>query len=126
MPDSRGWRTSGDGRALAVSAVWLETIGRHAITTPGYCWLDFVHPEDRARVEAEIAAHRAARRAYVVAFRALHHSGRIVWIRSGGKPQADGGYKGWTHLAREDRRPRKKVGLSMRPARQFASAIVVG
>jgi PAS domain S-box-containing protein len=129
MPD-RGWRTSGDGRALVVSGVWLETIGRHAIETPGYCWLDYVHEEDRERVEEEIAAHWAARRAYVVAFRALHHEGRIVWIRSGGMPQPDGGYVGWTYMARpEQRRPSGKVGSFgsfARSAGLLATALVVG
>jgi PAS domain-containing protein len=127
MPDRRAWRTAGDGRVLAVSEVWLETIGRHAMEGPGYCWLDFVHEEDRERVGAEIAAHWAARRAYVVAFRALHQSRGIVWIRSGGTPQPDGGYVGWTHIAGSaERRPSGRVGALARSALLFASAFVVG
>lgn len=126
MPDRRAWRTSGDGRVLAVSEVWLETIGRHAIEAPGYCWVDYVHREDRERVVAEVAAHMAARRRFVVTFRALHHAGPPVLIRSGGKPHADGGYVGWTYVDRQDQgRPSGRV-VQARGARHFARAVVVG
>lgn len=100
-PDTR-WEMTADGR-VTVSEVWLEIVGRTAPEAPGYRWFDDVHPEDRHRVE-EIAAHMAARRAYATAFRVRHHTGRYVWVHSGGKPQADGGYLGWTRVARSDRR----------------------
>ena len=88
--------------------MWLEIVGRSAAEAPGYRWSDYVHPEDQHRVE-EIAAHLAARRDFVTAFRARHHTGRYVWVHSGGKPQADGGYLGWTRVARGDLRPTLRV-----------------
>jgi hypothetical protein len=89
--------------------VWLEIVGRPATETPGYCWLDHVIDKDRERVRTEIAAHWAARRAYAVAFRAQHHSGRIVWVHAGGQPQADGGYRGTVRVARGGLRPMMRV-----------------
>lgn len=100
-PDT--WEMGPDGRVLKVSEVWLETIGRHAIDAPGYCWSDYVHEDDRASVLAALAEHKAAHRPFVIAFRALHHSGRPVRLLAGGRPLADGGYVGWTRVARIDR-----------------------
>jgi PAS domain S-box-containing protein len=123
-PDHKEWRTSADGCVLVVSKVWLEIVGRRATEAPGYCWLSFVHEDDRARVEAEIAAHSAARRAYVVAFRALHHAGRIVWVRSGGEPLVDGGYVGWTRVARHDQHLSGRVAAPSRVVRHGRAFVV--
>jgi hypothetical protein len=93
--------------------VWLEIVGRHNVDAPGYCWSEYVHEEDRARVLSTLAEHWSARRPYVIAFRVLHHSGDFVRILSGGKPLADGGYLGWTRVARSDRRLIERIAQAM-------------
>jgi PAS domain S-box-containing protein len=103
------WRVGPDGRVKKLSEVWLEIVGRRATEAPGYCWLDHVHQEDRERIRCEIAAHRAARRAYVVAFRVRHQTGRFVWVHSGGSPLPDGSYVGSTHVAKGDIRPMRRM-----------------
>lgn len=106
-PDTQ-WQIAADGR-ITVSQTWLEIVGRTALEAPGYCWLECVHEEDRDRIRIEVAAHLAARRRFEVVFRAQHHSGRVVWVHSEGEPQADGGYLGWTRIAKSGLRPVRRI-----------------
>lgn len=89
------WQLGPDGRVLKVSAVWQELVGRPALEAPGYCWCDYVHPEDRSIVE-HIVASLAARRAYEAALRVRDQDGHYVLVEVIGEPQSDGGFQGWT------------------------------
>lgn len=106
-PDTQ-WQIGADGRITA-SEVWLEIVGRSQVDAPGYCWLDYVHEEERDRIGEEVAAHLAARRPFEVVFRARHQNGRYVWVHTEGEPQADGGYLGWTRIARSGLRPVRRI-----------------
>lgn len=109
-PDTR-WSIDANGRVQA-SRVWVEFVGREAYNAPGYRWEEFVHAEDQHVID-QIAAYLAARQAYVIAFRARHHSGRYRWIHAGGEPQPEGGYIGWTHVARCEVLPLVRAALSV-------------
>lgn len=106
-PDTQ-WQITADGRVTA-SRVWLEIVGHHATEAPGYCWLDYVHEDDRDRIKEEVAAHLAARRRFEVVFRARQQSGRVVWVHSEGEPQADGGYLGRTRVEKSSLRPVRRI-----------------
>ena len=47
----------------------------------GSDWSDYVHPDDRPRVQAESEASVANEEPFHSEFRALHADGRIVWVR---------------------------------------------
>jgi PAS domain S-box-containing protein len=92
--------------------VWLEIVGHSATEAPGYRWSDYVHEEHQDRVE-EVLASIKARRAYVTAFRVRHHLGHYVWVHSGGRPQTDGGFFGWTRIAGGDLRPLRRIAQAV-------------
>jgi PAS domain-containing protein len=111
-PDT--WQIGPDGRVLRVSEVWLEIVGRHNVDAPGYRWIDYVHEEDRGSVLELIAQYFAARQHFVIPLRARdHQTGRFVRLLTGGKPLADGGYLGWTRVARSDRRLIERIAQAV-------------
>jgi PAS domain S-box-containing protein len=97
---------------VTASRVWTEIVGRSALEAPGYRWTEYVHEEHQDRVEEVLAAIKA-RRDYVTAFRVRHHRGHYVWVHSGGRPQADGGYLGWTRIATGDLRPLRRIAQAV-------------
>ena len=60
-----------------------------------------------------VAAHMAAQRPFVIAFRARHHSGCFVRLLTGGTPLLDGGYFGWTRVARRDLRLMERIAQAV-------------
>jgi PAS domain S-box-containing protein len=92
------WRSDDRGRREYVNQTWLEFRGRDPEAERGDGWLDGVHPEDRAAVEAAWAASLASRSAFEVAYRLERADGRHRWITDRGVPYRDGDGRFLGHL----------------------------
>ena len=75
--------------ALQVNAQWAAILGRtlqEVEPTTYALWKSLVHPDDFARTEAAVAAHRAHKTdRYDCEFRMQHRDGHWIWIHSSGK-----------------------------------------
>jgi len=83
------WTCGPDGYCDYLSRQWVDYTGRPADEQLGYGWADSVHPDDRARVEAEwgLAVQRGD--LYDEEFRLRRHDGAYRWFRTRGVPLHD-------------------------------------
>lgn len=94
-PDT--WQIDAAGGVLKASRVMTEIVGHHIVTSPGFSVNDVIHPEDRDALYDPIKAGVA----FMIAYRVRNQDGGWTWVRSVGRPTADGGFIGTTEL-RED------------------------
>src|SRR5690606_19694785 len=91
------FRTDTLGMCLAVNPRWCQLSGLTEEESLGLGWMTAVHPEDRARVAAEQAAHLQARTPMHIEFRLLRPDGSVIWVlsRTVGSVDGDGKLDGF-------------------------------
>jgi len=76
------FRTDTKGICVAVNSRWCELSGLSEEESLGLGWMTAVHPDDRARVAAEQAAHLESRTPLRIEFRLLRPDGSVIWVLS--------------------------------------------
>jgi len=91
------WRTDAKGEVLFVSPSWEALTGQTAEETRKFGWLEFVHPDDRARPLAVWMAAAAENRSYESELRVRTRDGRYRHFQTRGVPifAADGSIREW-------------------------------
>jgi PAS domain S-box-containing protein len=102
---------------VSEGVVGLTGVTARALASRPSTWLDVVHPEDAAALEAEAAAALSQRRGFSLVHRVLHASGEVRWVMDRcqlvqdgeGEPMAfDGFASDVTELQREEERLRER------------------
>lgn len=85
------WETDAEGFNTYQSPLWHQYTGSDAQGSAGERWLQFYHPEDRARVTHEWGESRRTegRAPYDVEARIRRHDGAFQWFRIKGEPIRD-------------------------------------
>ncbi|GIZ50473.1 PAS domain S-box protein [Noviherbaspirillum aridicola] len=88
------WITDADDVCTYVSA---SDIGPDALDQAMSRWIDFIHPDDRARVAPMFRAARQARQQYQVEYRVVRSDGGTRWMRGAAAPRfsPEGEFKGY-------------------------------
>jgi PAS domain S-box-containing protein len=91
------WRTNAAGEVLFVSPSWEDLTGQTPDDTRKLGWLDFVHPEDRARPLAVWVAASEEKRSYRSELRVRTRDGRYRHFETRGVPilGEDGAIREW-------------------------------
>ena len=76
------WSAEPAGRLDAMSQVFQALTGQEPAASLGWGWLDFVHPDDRARAEQAWRKSVATGEAFCAEFRALLKDGQVRWVLS--------------------------------------------
>lgn len=89
------WRAGADGSHDYFNASWLEFTGRTLEQSVGSGWMEDIHPDDRDRRAAAIAAARD-RLPFTIEYRLRHHSGEYRWVLDAGRPytEVEGAFAG--------------------------------
>jgi len=87
---------------------------RDEVAATGEWWLERVHPDDRPRVEAQLAAARAADRDFVAEYRFRARDGRYLDILDRGRPVRNG-----------DARPVRMVGSMLDVSERKRAEVVL-
>lgn len=77
------------GKAKYISPAVKDLLGYAPREMGGRSVLDFVHPEDRTRVQAIIAKGMAGERSQRLEHRTIHQDGRTIWVESRFQAVAD-------------------------------------
>ncbi|MCC5978034.1 MAG: EAL domain-containing protein [Salinarimonas sp.] len=90
------WRADRDGRLLEQPG-WQDNTGKDIGAALGSGWLDFIHPEDRIRVETLVAAHAGKGEPLVFRYRSYFEPGEYRWVENRATPIFDreGNLKEW-------------------------------
>ncbi len=90
------WRAAADGTHDYFNASWLEFTGRKLEQSVGSGWMEDVHPDDRDRRVAAIAAAVRDRQPFTLEYRLRHHSGEYRWVLDSGRPftEVEGAFAG--------------------------------
>lgn len=90
------WRADRHGRLLEQQG-WQENTGKDISEALGSGWLDAVHPDDRARVQALVAAHTGKNQPLVFRYRSYFRPGVYRWVENRATPICDvhGNLKEW-------------------------------
>jgi PAS domain S-box-containing protein len=73
---------------LVVRSDARQIIG-HVQAEPASAFFDRVHPDDRARLAAQLAALRPDRPTYGTRYRYRHNDGRVVWLEESARAEFD-------------------------------------
>ncbi len=90
------WRADREGRLLEQQG-WQENTGREIGEALGSGWLDAVHPDDRARIEALVAAHTQTGEPLSFRYRSYFQPDEYRWVENRATPifDAQGNLKEW-------------------------------
>jgi PAS domain S-box-containing protein len=92
------WRLSADGARL-LAPQWCVITGRHEHELHRNAWLETVHPDDRARVNAEVRGGIIYKSHIECDLRVRHQDGSFHWYRMRGEPVYGArDFAGWTGL----------------------------
>jgi PAS domain S-box-containing protein len=83
------WTCRADGYCDFLSRQWVAYTGRPAEDQLGAGWAEFIHPDDRARVEAEWGLAVERGHTYDEEFRLRRFDGTYRWFRTRGVPLLD-------------------------------------
>ena len=83
------WTTDRDGQCTYLSQRWYDVTGRLTAQDLGWGWSENIHPDDVARVRADVAAAYAARTPFSVHYRLRHRDGNYRWVIDAGMPRSD-------------------------------------
>jgi PAS domain S-box-containing protein len=90
------WTCRADGACDYLSPQWVAYTGLPAADQLGYGWLEQVHPDDRARIDAEWQAVAPGGRTFDVEFRIRRHDGVYRWFKTRAMPlRGDGAILKW-------------------------------
>ena len=81
------FRTDNKGECTYFNEAWLELTGLTEHAAMGKGWGDALHPDDRARVEAEWSAVIEAKSKYRSDFRFVRPDGQIAWVSAIASPE---------------------------------------
>jgi PAS domain S-box-containing protein len=76
------WTNTREGYCDYLSRQWLEYTGRPESEQLGSGWVDCVHPDDRARIQAAWAGAVSTGNDYDVTFRIRRHDGVYRWFKT--------------------------------------------
>jgi PAS domain S-box-containing protein len=99
MPGSL-WTADAEGRINHSSQAWFNYSGMQPHATNGDHWMEFVHPDDRARVAAVWGACVKSGEPYDIEFRLRRQDGMYRWflVRAIARLGEDGGISSWTGI----------------------------
>lgn len=83
------WTCAPDGSCDYLSQRWMEYTGLPLEPQLGSRWIEQVHPEDRAALQARWQAAVAARSTFVTEFRIRRHDGVYHWFDTRAEPLLD-------------------------------------
>jgi diguanylate cyclase (GGDEF)-like protein/PAS domain S-box-containing protein len=83
------FRTDPDGACEFVNERWCQLAGIAAHEALGAGWTAAIHPDDRARVQAEWQAAIAEAREFHLEYRYQHPDGSVVWLSGSAMPYPD-------------------------------------
>ena len=83
------WRADPEGQLLEQPG-WEENTGKDIGAALGTGWLDAVHPDDRERVAALVAAHAGKGEPLVFRYRSWFSPGEYRWVENRATPIFDG------------------------------------
>ncbi|MBF2062946.1 MAG: response regulator [Calothrix sp. C42_A2020_038] len=83
------WRTSNDGKTNFVNNRWVEYTGFECEYAMEMGWLQFIHPDDVARVQAFWQSHFHTEPRYEIQYRLKHVNGTYRWNLVRGYPILD-------------------------------------
>ncbi|HET7810699.1 MAG TPA: PAS domain S-box protein [Steroidobacteraceae bacterium] len=83
------WTCSRDGSCDYLSRQWLDYTGRSESQQLGKGWLEQVHPEDRAKVEAEWGRVVSSGDTFDCTFRIARFDGQYRWFKTRAVPLRD-------------------------------------
>jgi PAS domain S-box-containing protein len=81
------WLNDPDGKTVFVNQRWLDYTGRSFHEEQGDGWRDSIHPEDRERVIAAMAAARESRTALTIEYQMRRKDGQYRWFLDTTKPR---------------------------------------
>ncbi len=81
------WIAGPDGGRTYVSRGWCDFTGQTPDASLGAGWLEAVHPEDRARVEACLRAATASPAAFELDYRLRRRDGEYRWVLDASRPR---------------------------------------
>ena len=119
------WTMEADGLVAEDSPAWRAFTGQTPEQRTGRGWLDVVHPDDRARVDAMWRQAVAAKTTFTTEHRVRHKSGEWRWtsVRAAPLLDADGSVKRWIAIS-TDITDRKNAEEQLRSSEVRLSSIV--
>jgi len=91
------WKADLECKCVYVNKKWIQFTGREHDDSQQLVWLNFLHPEDKARCYKLYNISFVNREPYEIEFRVLHKSGEYRWIHSMNSPfyTMDGNFDGY-------------------------------
>jgi PAS domain S-box-containing protein len=114
------WMTNADARVEFVNAALVEFYGQPAERILGDVWKAAIHPDDRASVEAAMAAARPERRPYGFEARFQRGDGAWRWMRISVNPRfaGDGAFLGYVGMSFDTTETREALDALERQERR--------
>ena len=114
------WMTNADARVEFVNAALVEFYGQPAECILGDVWKAAIHPDDRASVEAAMAAARPERRPYGFEARFQRGDGAWRWMRISVNPRfaGDGAFLGYVGMSFDTTETREALDALERQERR--------
>jgi PAS domain S-box-containing protein len=113
------WVAEPDGQCSFLSQGWRDFTGQDGDTGLSAGWLDPLHPDERASVEAAFKAAAAKRTPFSLEYRLRRHDGVYRWVISSGRPRfgEEGAYLGYVGIVL-DITERQQKELDLRHSRE--------
>ena len=83
------WIAAADGRCTFLSHGWYDFTAQPEDAGLGFGWLDVVHPDDRARIEAIYRGANERREPFTLDYRLRRGDGQYRWALDEGRPRFD-------------------------------------
>ncbi len=114
------WMTNADAKVEFVNAALVEFYGQPAERILGDVWKAAIHPDDRASVEAAMAAARPERRPYGFEARFQRGDGAWRWMRISVNPRfaGDGAFLGYVGMSFDTTETREALDALERQERR--------
>jgi PAS domain S-box-containing protein len=81
------WVSDAERGCTYVNRAWYELTGREPGAALGFGWLDSVHPEDRPRIKAALAVHKADHGPRVLEYRLRRADGSHAYVLDSSAPR---------------------------------------
>ena len=118
------WVTEPDGECSFLSQGWRDFTGQDEQSGLGAGWLEPLHSDDRASIEAEVTASTAKRVPFNLEYRLRRHDGIYRWVIDSGRPRfdEDGTFRGYVGIV-IDITERKQKELDLRHSREHLEVL---
>ena len=113
------WVTDADGECTFLSQEWRAFTGEAEQNGLGAGWLEPIHADDRASIDAGFAAAATKRVPFSLEYRLRRHDGTYRWVIDSGRPRfdEDGAFLGYVGIV-IDISERKQKELDLRHSRE--------